>query len=549
MEDSRFDHLVRAIAGAASRRTLLGAALPVLGAGLAFLDPEGTEARKRRHKGKGASAEKKRKRKKRKKTPAATTTLPPTCTPDAPTTTCAGKCGPVTNNCFQTIECGSCVCDPPCGECMTCDVPTATCVPEPLGEPCGAGPSCANGLQHPQDTCDGAGFCQTSGDIPCQPYRCAGAVCGTACDDPFACDETAFCNASNQCEVKFGQGQPCDGAIECASGACCNNVCEQCCFNYQCGDSGLICLNNTCQSCVNSPGDCDSGTCCNSQTNGCVEDCPGVQLCDATNTCAAPCGSHADCAANSLCVEGICHACTVTENGFTSLQTAITNATDGDTLYICPGVYEPDPTDNSILIDKQLTLIGAGDGPGETRIVGPVRLEDAGLAGAPVVIRDVRVLSPFQGIDLQRGALLMTDCTVRGSGLSCRGVNNFGGALEMRRCNILNNRISNGAGIGLQNVNGSAILRNCRIEGNDGGQGAGIFTGNQATFTATLELYSTEVRGNTSSSSGAGIFNLVNTPGSSTVTVSNDSAICANSPDATQCQNIDTSRCFASCPN
>lgn len=63
MEDSRFDHLVRAVAGATSRRRLLSvAALSIVGAGLAFLDPEGADARKRRHSHKGASAEKKRKR-------------------------------------------------------------------------------------------------------------------------------------------------------------------------------------------------------------------------------------------------------------------------------------------------------------------------------------------------------------------------------------------------------------------------------------------------------------------------------------------------------
>jgi hypothetical protein len=94
------------------------------------------EGRQRQHNA-AVDSEKKKKKKKKKK-----------CTPDSTATTCAGKCGSVTNNCNQAVDCGPCAgCDPACGTCCNdvccsqagaiCAADTgACCVPEPTAETC-----------------------------------------------------------------------------------------------------------------------------------------------------------------------------------------------------------------------------------------------------------------------------------------------------------------------------------------------------------------------------------------------------------------------------
>ena len=123
--------------------------------------------------------------------------------------------------------------------------------------------------------------------------------------------------------------------------------------------------------------------------------------------------------------------------------------------------------------------------------------------------------------------------------------------LEMRRCDVIDITFS-GSGGGIRNQNGAVTLRNCRIEGNTAQQGTGIFTGSSPSTTpSSVTLFNTEVRNNTATSIvnriGAGIYNF---DGTSTVTISNDSFICENDPEATQCERLDdTSRCFATCPD
>lgn len=61
-------------------------------------------------------AKKKKKRKKK-------------CKPEPAATTCAGQCGSITNNCKKVVDCGVCVCTPPCGACFACDASRRSCVP------------------------------------------------------------------------------------------------------------------------------------------------------------------------------------------------------------------------------------------------------------------------------------------------------------------------------------------------------------------------------------------------------------------------------------
>src|SRR5687767_984207 len=91
MDGEGFDRFARALDEARSRR---GAFASLLGGTLGLLGLAET----------GAKKHKKKKKKRKKTTPPPT----PTCQPDAPATTCAGKCGAVTNTCGTSVTCESC---------------------------------------------------------------------------------------------------------------------------------------------------------------------------------------------------------------------------------------------------------------------------------------------------------------------------------------------------------------------------------------------------------------------------------------------------------
>ncbi len=134
MDAKHFDTLARAFSEAGSRRGLLSllAAVPVLGGLLALLDPDEADARRRRKRRKKRHKHRKGRHKHKK-----------SCKPKSKTTTCAGKCGEVKNNCKKNVNCGSCACsahsdcgaDALClsdGSCQTCTV-TCSGTPEECG--------------------------------------------------------------------------------------------------------------------------------------------------------------------------------------------------------------------------------------------------------------------------------------------------------------------------------------------------------------------------------------------------------------------------------
>ena len=90
MDQEIFDLISRRFASRLNRRTLAGVAVLSLAAVT-------TQA---------SNVDAKKKKKKKKKKP--TTPPPTTCKPDAAATTCAGKCGSVSNNCQQQVNCGAC---------------------------------------------------------------------------------------------------------------------------------------------------------------------------------------------------------------------------------------------------------------------------------------------------------------------------------------------------------------------------------------------------------------------------------------------------------
>lgn len=137
MDHSRFDALTRAFTAALSRRGMF-AVLPLL-SGFAALEDENALAGRRRRR-KHRRRHRKGNRRKR-------------CQPKSKARTCAGKCGKVKDHCGKKVDCGSCVCDPPCATCETCDRRNGACVPdsEQLGNACG----------EPNQVCHGDGSCDT----------------------------------------------------------------------------------------------------------------------------------------------------------------------------------------------------------------------------------------------------------------------------------------------------------------------------------------------------------------------------------------------------
>jgi hypothetical protein len=264
VDAQRFDQLVRSLSEAGTRRGLLRlvASLPLAGALLALWDEEEADAhgrrkrRKKRHKhGKGKNKGNRKGKRKGKRA----------CQPESAAQTCAGRCGTVTNNCQQSVDCGPCTCTPACPVCQLCDAASRTCGPNPatVGQSCGA----------TGQTCQRDGTCACIPRTTCPP----GANCGTSadgCGGTLACGTCPFPN------------QP-----------CVNNVCGPCvpdCRGKACGADdgcGSPCLSGTCPP----PETCGGGNPGTPGVCGCtpLDPCTG----DACGIVTDNCGQDIDCGA------------------------------------------------------------------------------------------------------------------------------------------------------------------------------------------------------------------------------------------------------------
>jgi hypothetical protein len=200
---SRFDDLVKRLAGSPSRRVVLSAPLAASLAAVVVERPTPTFARKKR-----------RGKKKRKRSPGNGPEAPgctrncadKDCGPDG----CGGDCGPCApgETCSAT---GRCICVPTCGGSVCgdngCGGSCGTCVP---GESCEGGACVCTqaGARGPGELCDV--------DSQCCPYPGVPRFCtrgtGTTCIALKAC--------------RYGHGGPCagdcdcQGELECQNGAC-----------------------------------------------------------------------------------------------------------------------------------------------------------------------------------------------------------------------------------------------------------------------------------------------------------------------------------------
>ena len=156
----------------------------------------------------------------------------------------------------------------------------------------------------------------------------------------------------------------------------------------------------------------------------------------------------------------------------------------GDTIRLCSGTYRESAT---IIVNKDLTFVGAGDGEGGTVVDGQaVRAVISIRTSGPVIMRHLRI----------SGGLLLGG---EGAGL------NNSGTTTLEHCTVTDNHVLYG---GSERANGGGIynsgdltLTDCTVSGNEaGGYGGGIYN------FGTLVLTGCSVSGNTATI-GAGVLN------------------------------------------
>jgi hypothetical protein len=310
MDPDRFDRLARALAMAAGRRALLGAALAAVGlAGAndlpaAFAKPHRRRLRDQpgRRDGDAGVAAEKRKKKKKKKLACAPNCAGRACGPDG----CGGACAPGCNGaqrcdaagrCVACLTAGDCPAPGPC-ERRVCISGTCTLGAEPDGTECNAGSIggvCCGGTCRPGRECCGDEQCTAGSANRCIEGRCA------------------ECKTPNDC----GGAGPC-GVLACEAGRCVERprADESACP----GPPGARCCGGICRPAVEACGSC--ATPCNARSDTCVAGecrCGGGPVCptDATcqsgtcvcgqgsvfcgDTCATCCNIGGSCAQNSDC--------------------------------------------------------------------------------------------------------------------------------------------------------------------------------------------------------------------------------------------------------
>jgi len=437
MDEAHFDTLARVLSTAGSRRPVLAllAALPGLGALRADAEAERGRQRQARRKRQDhdhdLDAEKRRKKRKKKKK----------CTPESAAQTCAGKCGDVANTCQQVVNCGSCVCDPPCPVCQTCNGARAQCEPNAAVTGFWCGERSEPGL-----------VCQADGSCACD---------ATSCAPPLSCG---------------GGGIP--GACGCtpttcvAAGATCGSIADGCGGELACGacaDPQQACVNNTCQACGST----------------------------------AECGSDRICVAGACRACDVSCTGTARQCGF-FLQTALERGPE-TTLYVCPGTYrggftinrsvavigagqDDDPAANTILDGndaERVVTIPGGTGTVNLRSLAITRGSGGGIlhSGTRLVMQDCTVadnqVNAASGVHHDSGVLEMTRCTVSHNNAAFEG----GGLLlesqaTLTDCLIANNTTSmSGGGIATFSSALVTLAGETVIQANTAGRGGGIFVG------------------------------------------------------------------------
>ena len=358
--------------------------------------------------------------------------------------------------------------------------------------------ACCEAAQCPDETCQtksctANNTCQYTPVLGDDGPGCATICCENANDRPICCpDGTTVCQTSGLCGCQGNQD--CAASELCCAGECiantlcCNGdpstcpapgTCQQrACNGNQCQPQGVT--GGTCPFASGGTGACNNGACV----------CPSPRI-TCSNGCCPP--GATPCATDGTCPRG----CDVCASGcpFTTLAAAVAGTPAGGTIRICPGTY---PT-NSVSIDKNLTIVGAGSGSDpatDTILSGGNTNRILTILGATVTIRDLTV-TEGKGADRTGGIEVVLNAT-----------------LTLERVEVVGNTTtiaptSGNAGGGLGVSAGStAIIKASRVANNtvQGGPaavGGGIFNG------GTLTVEATRVEGNTARG-GGGIFNSRN---------------------------------------
>ena len=488
MDDARFDSLARTLAGVASRRTTLAGVLG--GFVVPLLAGDETSARKRAHRkrahergrdhdghGAGVGAEKKKKKKK--------------CKP--PTTKCGKKCF---NLQTDPANCGGC--GVACAASQACQGGVCTCNGGTCSGCC-TGKTCAPGASDQACGKNGAACQVCSGGRTCQGGACtcpAGqAFCNGACidvkNDPDNCG-----SCGHECQI--------------TASFCNNGSCGSCGLSQQCLDTGQgdICCN----------GACLDGECC---SDGQCTD-PAKPFCT-DNICSATCTTSSQCDSGNICVSGTCTPCDVCASGcdFDSVQDAVSAASSGDTIYICPGEYQN--AKGRVTVDDQhdgltLTLIGAGDGVDTASDTILKNTEDGQyvmLLWGTITLKQLRITGGrYGGVGggiSSWNSLTMANCTVNDNRSSQSGGGLYSaGSLLMKNCTIQENQGVGGGGFALYRTimgqSSTATVTDCLFDSNkaNGGVGGGIFVDSFTTL--TFQGANTVSFNTTDQSIGGGIF-------------------------------------------
>lgn len=256
------------------------------------------------------------------------------------------------------------------------------------------------------------------------------------------------------------------------------------------------------------------------------------------------CACDADsCPPGQVCVDGNCVVpeCIVCETDclFSSVQDAIDAADPGDTIFVCPGTYN-----ENLLIDKDLTIVGAGQGaaPSNNTIVdgsgsqSVIRVEGAGVLAALRFLRITGGGGGF-GAGVESDAdLTLSNVTVIGNTAGVEGgglFNNPGRTMTLINCTVSDNTAQgdSGRGGGIFNE-GTLVLTNTVVTDNQATiNGGGIlnFGGSAVSLDAN-----SSVTGNHADLDGGGVFNIGNiTCAAKTVTGNTAGAV----PAANNCIN------------
>ncbi len=240
---------------------------------------------------------------------------------------------------------------------------------------------------------------------------------------------------------------------------------------------------------------CTPATCAPTACGSVPDGCGGTLSCGG---CSAP---------TPLCISQTCQPCDVCASGcfYDAVQPAIDAALAGETIRLCPGIYA-----GNLLIDRSLTLIGAGDGNG----AGNTILQGTGM-------------NPAVFIDDLADSVTLQHLRITGNGTSSAlggGILVGGGTLELIACTVTGNTAFYGGGIFNR---GTLILTESVITDNLATEfGGGIYNDGTVTIDDASRVTGNNADLTDPDSRGGGIYN-----DGGTVTLSNTENVTGNSPD------------------